>query len=91
MKPYTENEKMNNYVQYIKNELDDAYIKLSDARSNLESIAKHYGTLSGTYAESLAQTIEGVQMLIESIKKYQVEDNLETYISDDFPIEEEEE
>jgi len=91
MKPYTEEEKMHNYVQYIKNELDDAYIELSDARSNLESIAKRYRTLSGTYAESLAQTIEGVQMLIESIKKYQVEDNLESYVEEEFPIEEEEE
>ena len=90
MKPYTEEEKMHNYVQYIKNELDDAYIKLSDARSNLESIAKHYGTLSGPYAESLAQTIEGVQIFIECLKD-QVGDNLESYVEEEFPIEEEEE
>lgn len=90
MKPYTENEKMNNYVQYIKNELDDAYIALSEARSNLKDIAKRHGALSGPYADSLTETVAAVQKLIESLKD-QVEDSIETYVSEEFPIEEEEE
>lgn len=81
---------MNNYVQYIKNELDDAYIELGTAKSNLKDIAKGHGTLSGPYADCLAQTIEGIQMLIESLKE-QVEDSLETYVSEEFPIKEEDE
>lgn len=81
---------MNNYVQYIKNELDDASIELSRARCNLRDIARYHGALSGPYADSLAETMAAVQKLIESLKE-QVEDSLEPYVEEEFPIKEEDE
>lgn len=90
MKPYTEEEKMHNYVEWAKNGLDDAYLVLGNAKSQLRDIAKRHGALSGPYADSLAETIGAVQYLIESLKA-QVEDNVEYYVNEEFPIKEEEE
>jgi len=90
MKPYTEEEKMHNYVEWAKNELDDAYIELSKARSNLHDIRKGPGAFSGAYAYNIAETIEAVQKLIESLKA-QIEETVEYYVDEEYPIKEEEE
>jgi len=90
MKPYTEEEKMHNYVEWTKNGLVDAYCNLGNAKSSLKDIAKRHGALSGPYADSLVQTIGAIQYLIETLKE-QVEDSIEYYVDEEFPIKEEEE
>lgn len=87
---YTKEEKMNNYVQYIKNALDDAYIYLANAESCLKYLAEGQGAYSRPYADSLSATVESIKTLICNMKE-QVEDDLESAVSEEFPIEEEEE
>lgn len=88
---YTTEEKMNNSVEYAKNALDDTAVALWNARCALDEAAKGPGKMSNTYAKALQEMLYGIQKMVEHIREEMVDDELRDFVSDEYPIKEEEE